>query len=106
PSGRGGGGGGGRRRGVRAGREGVRRRRRVGWGWGRGRSMVSIVNAGCWVMRSTAYVTTIDATEGRANWRSHSVRCGIRSPNTTRLAGFEIGSTKLAALATKAQTHR
>ena len=42
--------------------------------------------------------------EGKVNWRSHSVRCGMRAPNTTRLAGLEIGSTKLAALAMNAQT--
>jgi len=34
------------------------------------------------------------------------IQAGMRSANTTRLAGFEIGSTKLAALAMKAQTNR
>jgi hypothetical protein len=30
----------------------------------------------------------------------------MRAPNTTRLAGFEIGSTKLAALAMNAHTNK
>ena len=33
-------------------------------------------------------------------------KCGMWPPKITKLAGFEIGSTKLAALAMKAQTNR
>ena len=46
------------------------------------------------------------STEGSANIASHCVSGGMCSAKTTRLAGFEIGSTKLAALAMKAQIRR
>ena len=48
----------------------------------------------------------IATTEGSANRRSHTASGGMSCPNTTRLAGLEIGNTKLAALAMKAQTNR
>src|SRR6202140_5692607 len=44
--------------------------------------------------------------DGSTKVRSHSDSGGICVPNTTRLAGLEIGSTKLAALAMKAQMNR
>ena len=46
------------------------------------------------------------STEGRANSASQRVSGGMASAKTTRLAGFEIGRTKLAALAMKAQMKR
>ena len=58
------------------------------------------------VSRSTTYVATIATTDGSAKMRSHSDSGGICVPNTTRLAGLEIGSTKLAALAMNAQMNR
>ncbi len=56
-----------------------------------------------------------DHDEGRRDRRHRRQRevsqpfpssVGIRSPNNTRLAGFEIDSTKLAARAMKAQANR
>ena len=48
----------------------------------------------------------IAATEGSAKIRSQSASGGICWPNTTRLAGLDIGSTKLAAFAMNAQMKR
>ena len=48
----------------------------------------------------------IDTTEGGPNCVSHDNSCGMRPSKITRFAGLEIGSTKLAALAMKAQTNR
>ncbi len=55
---------------------------------------------------SAPQVTTMAASDGSANARSHASSGGMCSPNTTRLAGFEIGNTKLAALAISAQANR
>jgi len=44
--------------------------------------------------------------DGSPNCPSHAARGGMRPANTTRFAGLEIGRTKLAALAMKAQTNR
>ncbi len=55
---------------------------------------------------SSAHVTTTDAMDGSANARNQANSGGMCSPNTTRLAGFEIGSTKLAAFAMNAQANR
>ncbi len=46
------------------------------------------------------------STDGRVKVASQRPSGGMCSANTTRLAGFEIGSTKLAALAMKAQMNR
>jgi hypothetical protein len=46
------------------------------------------------------------SSEGRANRPSQRTSGGMCSAKTTRFAGFEIGSTKLAALAMKAQMNR
>ena len=51
-------------------------------------------------------VTTIEASEGSRKTPSQSARGGICRPNTTRFAGFEMGKTKLAALAIKAHASR
>src|SRR5206468_9724373 len=51
-------------------------------------------------------VTTIAMIEGSRNRWNHSPRPGICPPNTTRLAGFDTGSTKLAAFAISAQANR
>ena len=48
----------------------------------------------------------MDSSDGSANRRSHVPSGGMFCANTTRFAGFEIGSTKLAALAMKAQMNR
>ena len=45
----------------------------------------------------------MDAMEGRVNMASQRARGGMLEWKTTRLAGLEMGSTKLAALAMKAQ---
>ena len=48
----------------------------------------------------------IETTDGTPNCASHAARCGMWSPKITKLAGFEIGSTKLAALAMNAQMNK
>jgi len=48
----------------------------------------------------------MDRTDGRANCASQDGSDGMWRPKTTRFAGLEIGSAKLAALAMKAQTKR
>lgn len=58
-----------------------------------------------WVIRSIRNVHAIDATDGIAKWASHTPSDGMRAPYSTRFAGFEIGSTKLAAFATNAQMY-
>jgi len=44
--------------------------------------------------------------KGRQSGAATPITPGICAPNTTRLAGLEIGSTKLAALAMNAQMKR
>ena len=56
--------------------------------------------------RRVKNVIRTDRTDAIPNSASHLPSDGICAPYTTRLAGFEIGSTKLAALAMKAQTKR
>ena len=48
----------------------------------------------------------MESNEGTPKDKSHCPRGGIPWWNTTRLAGFEIGSTKEAAFAMSAQTNR
>jgi hypothetical protein len=55
--------------------------------------------------RSIAKVTAMAASEGRAKEPNHCPSGGIAPPYSTRLAGLEMGSTKLAALATSAQAN-
>jgi hypothetical protein len=52
--------------------------------------------------RIAAYVAPIESSEGIAKWANHAPSGGSRLPKSTRLAGFEIGNTKLAAFATNA----
>ena len=56
-------------------------------------------------IRSITNVQTIDATDGAAKCASQTPSAGMCAPYSTRFAGFEIGSTKLAALATSAQLY-
>src|ERR1700761_5614901 len=56
--------------------------------------------------RRTANVARMERMEGTRKAASQWLSGGIPAWKTTRFAGFEIGSTKLAALATKAQTKR
>ena len=58
------------------------------------------------VSRSAIQVAPIAASAGTEKRRSQSTSGGMCSPYRTRFAGFEIGSRKLAALATKAQMKR
>ena len=51
-------------------------------------------------------MATIEITEATPNSPSHVNRTGIRCPKTTRFAGLEMGSTKLAAFAMNAQMKR
>ena len=55
---------------------------------------------------SAPQVTTMAASDGSANARNQASSGGMCSPKTTRLAGLEIGSTKLAALAISAHANR
>jgi hypothetical protein len=55
---------------------------------------------------SKPQVTTMAAIDGSPKRPSQDSSGGMCSPNTTRLAGLEIGSTKLAALAMNAQANR
>ena len=57
-------------------------------------------------IRSTANVTTIDSSDGTPKSASHRPSGGIPLWKTTRFAGFEIGSTKLAAFAISAHTNK
>ncbi len=65
----------------------------------------SMRSASAWrcVQYRTAKVMTMATTDGSVKRASQPASGGIRSPNSTRLAGFEIGRTKLAALAMNAQ---
>jgi hypothetical protein len=54
----------------------------------------------------TTKVTKIETTDGNAKACSHGRSGGSDLPYTTRFAGFDIGSTKLAALAMNAQANR
>jgi hypothetical protein len=56
--------------------------------------------------RSSRYVRRMETAEGMLNIASHRTKGGIAELNTTRFAGFEIGSTKLAAFATNAHEKR
>src|SRR3954447_25315527 len=56
--------------------------------------------------RRTRNVTPMESTEGIRKYPSHCPKAGILEWNTTRLAGLEIGRTKEAALAIKAQAKR
>ena len=47
----------------------------------------------------------IDASDGAPNDANHAPSGGICPPYSTRLAGLEIGRTKLAALAISAQAN-
>src|SRR6202012_4353645 len=63
-------------------------------------------NAERCVHRSTTNVSRIETTEAPKNSLSHVARGGRCVANTTRFAGLDIGKTKLAALAMKAQIKR
>src|SRR5579883_413255 len=56
--------------------------------------------------RKMPKVSMIAKSDGKANRASQTPSGGIPCPKTTRLAGLEIGRTKLAALATNAQIKR
>ncbi len=60
-------------------------------------------------LRSAQYsmpkVTVIASSEGSAKAAIHAPSVGMVPPYSTRLAGLEIGSTKLAALAISAQAN-
>src|SRR6201996_8354433 len=56
--------------------------------------------------RRTKKIATIESRDGTQKSASHVPSGGIPVWKTTRFAGFEIGSTKLAAFAIKAQTNR
>jgi hypothetical protein len=49
---------------------------------------------------------TMATNEGTLNIASHRSRGGMIELKTTRLAGFEMGRTKLAAFATRAHEKR
>ena len=51
-------------------------------------------------------VAPIESTDGMQNLASQEDSGGMWPPKTTRFAGLEIGKTKLAALAMKAQMKR
>ena len=63
----------------------------------------SYLSAALCVTRNRAKVAPIDRADGREKRASQDANGGIWLAKNTRLAGLEIGSTKLAALATKAQ---
>ena len=68
------------------------------------RTLVSLASADRWVKYSATKVTTIEAIDGARNRPIQSPSGGMwPPPNTTRLAGLEIGSRNEAALAMKAQ---
>ena len=59
-----------------------------------------------WVAQRVRKVATMARIDGTVNSASQRLSSGMCSAKTTRLAGLEIGSTKLAALAMKAQENR
>jgi hypothetical protein len=67
---------------------------------------IGLVRRWRWVQRNTTKVAPIEATEASVNCASQGSSGGTSRPNTARFAGFEIGSKKLAALATNAQISR
>ena len=65
----------------------------------------SMRSASAWrcVQYSATKVMAMATADGSVNRASQPSSGGMRSPNSTRLAGFEIGNRKLAALAMNAQ---
>lgn len=69
--------------------------------------IVSPASAGRCVQYRARKVTTIAAIDGKVKVASHRLSGGMSPlPNITKFAGFEIGKTKLAALAMNAQVNR
>src|SRR5579883_3609073 len=75
-------------------------------GAGSGAAFSAVVSCRRRAKRRARKVSAIETVDGKAKRASQTRSGGMFGPKTTRLAGLEIGRTKLAALSMKAQIKR